>query len=168
MAANRGMSVENGKFVQAFGPVNTTGAGQDGAWVSMKHYRRLAVILETGAWAGGTSAVTLEQCTQAGNAGSDEKPLAFEKYHLVFDADNTPDDVASEVAVSSNTFNLSDNANVIVIEVRAEDLDITNGFAFVRVRIATPGSNNDYVSGLYYLYEGDFSAKPSTLPSALS
>lgn len=164
----QGALVENVKFVQAFGPINTTGAGQDGAWVSMKGHKRLAIVLETGTWAGGTAAVTLEQCTQAADAGSDAKALAFDKYHLVFDADSTPDDVASEVAVTSNTFNLSDNANVIVIDVRAADLDGDNGFKFVRVRTATPGANADLVSGLYILHDGNFSGTPSQMPTALS
>lgn len=166
MPAHQGQFVENVKIVQAIAPVNTTGAGQDGAWVSMKHYRNLAVIIETGAWAGGTSAVTLEQATDASGTGA--KALAFEKYHKVFDADETPDDSASEVAVTSNTYTLGDNANVHVIEVRDADLDTDNDFAFVRVRTATPGANADLVSALYVLYNGDFRGKPSTLPSVLS
>jgi len=163
---NRGETVENGKWELAIAPVNTTGAGQDGDWVSMKHYRRAAVILVTGAWPGGTAAVTLEQATSAAGAGA--KALAFSRYCRASDADESPIDSAAYVSVTSNTFNLSDNDNVLVIEVRAEDLDINNGFTFIRVRTATPGANADLVAGLYYLYEGDYAGQPGNLPSAVS
>lgn len=166
MSANRGQMSENGKLVLAIAPVDTTGAGQDGVWVSLKHYRRLAVILLTGAWAGGTSAVTLEQATDA--SGTSAKALAFTKYLKAYDTDDTPDDAGAVVAVTSNTYTIGDNANVQVIEVRSEDLDINNGFAFVRVRTATPGSNADLIAGVYYLYEGDFAGLATTLPSVLS
>lgn len=163
----RGQLIEHAKFVQAFGPVNTTGAGQDGAWVSLKNFKRLAIVLETGAWAGGTSAVTLEQARDS--AGVDgAKGLAFSKYLKAFDTDDTPDDAGAVTSVSSDTYTIGDNNNVHVIEVRAEDLDINDGYEFVRVRIATPGSNNDYVSGLYILYDGNFAGLPTTLPSVLS
>lgn len=168
MSANRGKMSENGKLVLAIAPIDTTGAGQDGVWVSLKHYRRLAIILVTGAWAGGTSAVTLEQCTAAGDANSDAKALAFTQYLKAYDTDDTPDDAGAVVTVSSNTYTIGDNANVQVIEVRAEDLDINNGFSFVRVRTATPGANADLIAGVYYLYEGDFAGLATTLPSVLS
>lgn len=162
----RGQLIEGAKFIAAFGPVDTTGAGQDGVWVSMKNYSKLAIVLQTGAWAGGTAAVTLEQATAA--ADTDAKALAFTSYLKAYDTDDTPDDAGAIVSVASNTFNVGDNANVLVIEVKAGDLDINNNFAFVRVRTATPGANADLISGLYILYDGNFSGKPTTLPSVLS
>lgn len=162
----RGQLIEHAKFIQAIPPIDTTGAGQDGVWVSMKHFKNLAVVLQTGAWAGGTSAVTLEQASDA--AGTGAKAISFTSYLKAYDTDDTPDDAGAVTAVTSNTYTVGDNANVQVIEVRAEDLDINNGFAFVRVRTATPGSNADLIAGLYLLYNGDFAGKPTTLPSVLS
>lgn len=162
----RGQLIEGAKFVQAFPPVDTTGAGQDGVWVSMKNYSKLAVVLQTGAWAGGTSAVTLEQATDASGTGA--KALAFTQYLKAYDTDDTPDDAGAIVSVASNTYTIGDNANVQVIEVKAGDLDVNNDFAFVRVRTATPGANADLIAGLYILYDGNFSGKPTTLPSVLS
>jgi hypothetical protein len=163
---NNALLVEAAKVVKAFGPVDTTGAGQDGAWVSLKDYRRLAVVLSTGAWAGGNAAVTLEQAQDA--AGTGAKALAFDKYVEVFNNASTPKDAASEVAVSNNTYNLTGANKVHVIEVRTGDLDINNGFKFVRVRTASPGANADLIAAHYLLYKGGHVAKPANLPSVLS
>lgn len=158
--------VEAAKAIKAFGPVDTTGAGQDGAWVNLAHYKKLAILLSTGAWAGGNAAVTLEQAQDA--AGTGAKVLAFDKYFEVFNAANTPDDVVTEVAVSNNTYNLTGANKVHVIEVRAGDLDINGGFRFVRVRTASPGANADLIAAHYLLYKGGHVAKPADLPSVLS
>ena len=157
--------VEAAKIVKAFGPVDTTGAAQTGSWVSLAHYKKLAVILSTGAWAGGDAAVTLEQAQDA--AGTGAKALSFDKYYEVFNAANTPDDVASEVGVVSDTYNLTGANKVHVIEVRAADLDINNGFRFVRVKTASPGANADLIAAHYALYKGNHTGKPATLPSVL-
>lgn len=163
---NNTLLVEAAKVVKAFGPVDTTGAGQDGAWVSLAQFRRCAVMLSTGAWAGGNAAVTLEQAQDA--AGTGAKALAFDKYVEVFNAANTPDDVAAEVAVSSNTYNLTGANKVHVIEVRSGDLDINNGFRFIRVRTASPGANADLIAAHYLLYKGGHVGKPANQPTVLS
>lgn len=162
----RGQLIEHAKFVQAFGPIDTTGAAQTGVWVSLKNFKRCAIVLTTGAWAGGNAAVTLEQAQDASGTGA--KALAFTSYLKAYDTDDTPDDAGAVTSVSSNTYNLSDNANIHVIEVRAEDLDINNGFVFIRVNSASPGSNADLIAGIYILYDGDWAGKPTTLPSVLS
>lgn len=162
----RGQLIECAKFIQAIPPVDTTGAGKDGLWVSMKNFNRLAVVLQSGTWAGGTAAVTLEQATDS--AGTGAKALAFTKYLKAYDTDDAVDDTSVSVDVASNTYTLGDNHNVQVIEVKAGDLDIANGFAFVRVRSATPGANADLLAALYILYDGIYAGLPSTLPSVLS
>lgn len=162
----QGQLIENAKFVMAIAPVDTTGAGQDGVWVSMKNYDKLAVVLLTGAWAGGNAAVTLEQASDSSGTGA--KAIAFTSYLKAYDTDDTPDDAGAITTVSSDTYNLSDNANVHVIEVRAADLDADNDFCFVRVRTATPGANADLIAGLYILYDGNYCGKPTTRPSVLS
>ena len=163
---NRGKLTEFGKVIRAVAPIDITGAGADGVWVSMKHYDRLAIVLMSGTWAGGTSAITVEQATDSSGTGA--KAVAFATYDKTIDADDTPDDTGAVVTVTSNTYTLGDNDNVHVIDVRAADLDGDSGFCFVRVRAATPGANADLFAALYVLYEASYCGKLTTLPSVLS
>lgn len=163
----QGMLVENSRILPAFNPLDTTGAGATGLWVNMKFWRRLAIVLAKGAWAGGTSAVTLNQATSSAGAGS--KALAFTvQYKGTGAAQTANNDQLSKNTVASNTFALSTTAaEYHVIEVNAQDLDLANGFAWVQVACATPGSNADLLAGLYILYDPAYAGLPSTLPSAL-
>lgn len=156
------LSVMNGKWVNAFVPIDTTGAGQDGDWISLKNYDGVAIILGTGAWAGGAAAVTIEQATDV--AGTGAKALAFTTRYA--DGDVTASDALVATAVAGNTFNLAAANTLNVIEVKASDLDQVNNFDCIRVRSATPGANADLVYGLYYLYGGRYCPQ-GTPPSAI-
>jgi hypothetical protein len=67
--------VETRRIEAGCGPVNTTGAAVTGAYVSMKDFNHLTIIIQQGAWAGGTPAVTLKQATAI--AGTGAKALSF-------------------------------------------------------------------------------------------
>lgn len=154
-------SVEAGRYVQAFVPIDTTGAGQTGDYVNLRNYRRCAIILSTGAWAGGTAAVTLNQAKT--NAGGSAKAVAFTRYWLSSALSSTTD-VPVETAVTSNTFNISAANKVHVIEVHVNDLDIANGFFWLNVATASPSTNSDLISGVYYLYNAAYALKADTGP----
>jgi hypothetical protein len=130
-------------------PLDTTGAAVTGDYVSMKDYRHLTIIIQQGAWAGGTPAVTLKQATAV--AGTGEKALSFSKRWTKVALTGT---TFTETAVTSDTFNLPATANTMnVLEIDAEDLDVANGFDCVRLGIATPGANADLISATYILSE---------------
>lgn len=152
--------VERTLIEGAVAPVNITGAGADGDWVSMAHGRRLAIILLTGAWAGGTSAVTLEQATSAAGAGA--KALSLAEYWSKTGYGATT--VFARVAVAGDTFNLSAANKVHVIEVDAAELDVNAGFTHVRVRAASPGANNDYLAIAYVWIDARETGQPENLP----
>jgi hypothetical protein len=158
--------VEFARIIPAFGPLDTNGAAQNGTWVSMKNYRRCAIVLRSGAWAGGTVAVTLEQAQDASGTGAE--PLSFDEYYQVFNVADTPDDQASETPVVNGTYNFGGANLVHVIEIRTGDMDITNGYSFLRVQTASPGSNSDLIAALYVLYKGGYVGLPDKLPSVLS
>lgn len=129
-------------------PKDITGAAQVGDWISLKDYQHATVIIQQGAWAGGTPAVTLEQATAV--AGTSNKALAFSKRWTKVGVSGT---TFVETAVTSNTFNLPAVANTInVLEIDAADLDTDNGFDCFNVNIATPGSNADLLSVTYLLH----------------
>lgn len=153
--------VENAKPVSAILPQNITGAAVDGDLVSMANCERCFIVIHSGAWAGGTSAVTVTQEQSA--SGSSNTAVAFTKR---VEYTHATDDIGLEVAVTSNTFNLSAANTIQVIEIRPEDL--TDGYTHIRVRTATPGSNNDYVSAMYYLTGIKYAGAADNIPTAIA
>jgi len=127
-------------------PVDIIGAGMAGDYVSLKDYRNLTVVIQQGAWAGGTAAVTLKQATDV--AGTGEKALSFSTRWTQVALTGTG---YTETVVSADTFDL-DTANTInVLEVDASDLDVDGGFDCVRVDVASPGANSDLLCVTYVL-----------------
>lgn len=158
----QGLLIERLRIVSAAVPLDITGAGFNGDWVHLKHWRRALVVLQSGAWAGGTAAVTLEQATDA--SGTSGKALAF-AYQYVSTA--LTSDVPTKTTVTSNTFNISAANKLHVIDLHAQDLDIANGFTHFRAVVATPGANADLLACLYILGDGVYSGLASTLPSVI-
>jgi|AGTN01.2.fsa_nt_gi hypothetical protein len=155
--------LERLKVVVGAVPIDTTGAAVTGDYVNMKSYRRLLIVIEQGAWAGGTPAVTLKQATDV--AASGEKALSFSEY---WQGTALTDDTYARTAVVSDTFNLPATANTVtLIEVHQQDLDLNNSFSCVRVNIASPGSNADLVSVTYILGDPEHTSKPETHISAI-
>lgn len=160
------LSVE-GRFrpVMGVAPINITGAGKASPWINMGQGKKVRFALLQGAWAGGTAAVTVTQASD--NAGTGEKAVAFTKIWQATISGQTLD-VLAEVAVTSNTFNLSTAGVLTIIEIQAGDLDTNNAFNFVRINTATPGSNADLLAILVDLYDCHVEAKPATLVSILA
>lgn len=156
--------LERGKYLPALIPIDTTGAGADGDWVSMKNWRRLVIGILQGAWAGGTPAVTLEQAADAAGTGAKALTLENRYQHVAFTSDTLV-----KTAVTSNTFNLPATANTFTLmEIHQQDLDVNNGFCFVRVRVATPGANADLIAAFYHLGDPVFEGKPEYAPTAIA
>jgi len=154
--------VQNSIPVLALAPNNYTGAAGTGDIVSMKGYNRMQIFIGCGAWAAGTAAVTVSQCQDVSATGA--KALSF-SYQYTNVADTTTD-VLTETAVTSNTFNLSAANAVHVIEIKADSLDVDNGFDCVRLNVASPGANNDYYGAWYIMYEPRNA--DGTMPTAIT
>lgn len=153
--------IQNAKPVSAILPQNITGAAVDGDLVSMKNAEKCFIVIHCGAWAGGTSAVTVTQETSA--SGSANTAVAFTKKTEYVHA---TDDIGAEVAVTSNTFNLDTANEVHVIEIPATAL--AEGSTHIRVRTASPGSNNDYVSAMYYLVGLKYQGSVTNIPTDIT
>ncbi len=156
------MFVENIKVVYGSEPKNYTGAAGNSDYVSLKNYDRVAIVIQTGAWAGGTAAVTLTQATDV--SGSGAKALSFANQWTYQSAGFTVDALA-KTAVAGDTFNLATANTVHVIEVEASDLDLAGGFDCLRVSIASPGANNDFYGVMIYLHGSRY--PQATPPSAI-
>ena len=150
------------KIVEAIAPIDTTGAAQTANHVSLKGYDHCTIIINTGAWAGGTSAVTLQQSTVV--AGTDDKALGFSYMYTNDGAATT--DTLTKTTVTSNTFNLDTANSMYVIEVPAASLDTDNNFDCIELNTASPGANADLVSATYILWKGRY--KSDAAPTALT
>lgn len=151
-----GRFVETNAIEVSAVPIDTSGAAVTGDRYNLKHYGKIVWIISQGAWAGGTPAVTLQQHDAASSGNS--TALGFTKRWTKVALTGT---VFTETAVSSNTFNLPAVANTInVIEVNAEDL--TDGYNYASLNIATPGSNADLISVVAILGDPSYAGAPGS------
>lgn len=154
--------VMNCKFVHLTETKNWTGAASTGDHFSMKNYGHATIIIQTGAWAAGTAAVTLQQSTVV--AGTDDKALGFlEQWNGSVLATS---DLLTRTVVAANTFNLAAANTLYVIEIDAEDLDVDNSFDCVELNVASPGANNDFYGAVAILGHSRFMNEPP--PTALT
>lgn len=154
-----GHLAELNKLIWAVEPKSYSGLAATKKWVSLKNYGQLTIVIMTGAWAGGTAAVTVEQATAV--AGTSNKALSFVDY---WDDVTTSGTLVKKAAVS-NTFNLDTANKMYVIHIDDRMLDIANGFDCVSIAVASPGANVDLYGAVYVM--GDARYQQATLPSAL-
>ncbi|MEE9302148.1 MAG: hypothetical protein V3U84_00035 [Thiotrichaceae bacterium] len=133
-------------------PKDWTGAASTSGYAPLKKFQKLYYLIQTGAWAAGTAAVTLTQATTS--AGGSAKALEFDLYWLGGLAD-----VMVETAVTSDTFDISAANKRIIIQVDASMIDSANDFDHVQLNIASPGANADFYS---HWTLGDWPALKST------
>lgn len=142
------------KIVTGLAPITPAGSTPD--FVSLKNFDRCTVIIlaDNGTTVTG-SAVTLLQSTVV--AGSDEKALPFST--MMANGDTAAADTLVATAVASNTFTTSavNNKNSLyVIDIKAEDLDVDNGFDCIRAGLANAA--NSVLSVLYVLYPARYAS----------
>lgn len=152
-------------------PQDIDGAAMDGATsatgdrICMKNWGHATIVLFAGTM-GDARVVTLKQCTDATNSLSDEKALAFTKMYANVGLTTSS---FTETTVTANTFNAAtSNNNLYVMEVEGSDLDVDNGFDWIRLDITTDDTAATIVAVLVILTEPKYSAKAGSMPSAIS
>ena len=139
------------------GSTNMTGTAMTAKYVSMKGYDHLTIIIHSGAWAGGTAAVSLLQATDVSASGAQALGFDYQWTGTVASG------LLTRTAVASDTFNISVANTLHVIEIDADTLDRDDGFDCVTLVVASPGGNNDYYNVDYILSEPRYtSATPPT------
>jgi hypothetical protein len=152
--------IENVRPIWGTEPKNHTGAASTSDVVSLKNCGGALIIIQTGAWAGGTAAVTLKECTAV--AGTGATAVAFTlQYTNVAGSDDT----LTETAVTSNTFNLTTANKMHVIDFKSSQL--SDGFDCLRVDVASPGANNDFYGVIIIPYDLSYPAHPNDQPSMI-
>ena len=151
--------IEDAKILHAAEPKSYSSAAMAAKYVSLKNYNRLTIVIQTGAWAAGTAAVTLAQATNV-SAGS-AKALEFDSQWN----DEATSGTLVKTAVTADTFNLTTANKEYVIEIDADALDVAGGFDCVTLAVASPGANADLYGVTYILSGARYHA--ATPPSAL-
>ncbi len=164
--------IEKNQIAQGFLPVAMNAGANSGDWVSMKNYGRCAIVFfKAVGTAGDDPTITLEQSTDVANSQSDAKALNFTHVYKKQAATNllAVGQFTEVIQAAGNTFthaDLAEQAAIVVIDIKAEDLDIANGFDCVRASVADVGTNAQLGCLLYFLHEPRY-AEPA-LPSAIA
>ncbi len=145
------------KTVLISAPADYNASAATTEWLNMQNYRRCKFTILTGAWAGGTAAVTVKEATNT--SGSSSASLAFANYYTNDGAPTT--DTMTKTACSS-TFNLDTASAVYEVDIDAKSLTNPKGCIAIAVGICS-GSNSDFYSISATLYNPRFAqATPPT------
>ncbi|MFA5387059.1 MAG: hypothetical protein WC322_01530 [Candidatus Paceibacterota bacterium] len=158
-------AVEVMQFVPAFAPVDmSTGAGPTSDWVTMKDFRRCAIVFSAGVGTtGNDSTITLLQATSV--TGTSSKALNFSEVYvkqgLLVNAIAQFTKTDNPTADNSYTSDTSGESELVwVIEIKAEDLDIDGGFDCIQASVNDHGAAK-VGSVLYVLYDAVYGVDPA-------
>lgn len=134
-------------------PIDLAGQANAGDWVSLENYERCVVALFCAAGAAGEDPVlTLEQATAADGTGA--KALNFT---VINEKVGTLTGVTAWTRTTQAAGNTYTNAaageaqNLFVIEFSAAELDVDNGFTFVRLSVADTGATAGKFGAALYI-----------------
>jgi len=117
--------------------IGGTNAQNNGGYLSMKNYSRVMAYVEIGTWDSGDDLdeCRLQQATDS--SGTSVKDFTTDASGGDYDTDNPVDA----------------DGDFVIIEARAEDMDVDNGFDFVRLYVAEGGNTGvDNVTGVLIRY----------------
>jgi hypothetical protein len=120
------------------------GTNTSTAWLSMRDYDRIHALVEIGTWDSGDD---LDECRfqqASDSSGTGAKDLTTDASGGNYDTDNPVDA----------------DGNQVVLEARAEDLDVDNDFTHVRLYLAEAGnSGTDNVTAVVTRHAALFGKK---------
>jgi hypothetical protein len=147
--------LEKNQVVAAIIPVDMAAAANNGDWVSLKNYGRVAVILFKAAGTANDDPVfTLRQAQDV--AGTGAKALNFTRMDSKVGVQTGIGQFTTTTQAAANTYTdlVSAEAQaVMVVDIKAEDLDTDNGFDCVQLQIPDVGANAQLGCALYILHE---------------
>lgn len=157
-------------------PADINGSGITGDYVSFKNYSRCLILIVAGdGSAGGDLGVKLYQATDV--SGTDAKVLnALEtgRIYTMNGADYAT--LAALTVLTKETQATADeawcdtdsgeNVNILWAEIRADDLDVENGFDCMRCDIDDPGAAK-VVAGFYLMMDPKYACAPELMPDPL-
>src|SRR5574343_342007 len=132
-----GKKVQQCKIVEVSMPKSYASTAATAEWINMAKANKVTFIIQTGAWAGGTAAVTLKQATSDGGSSA---AVTFTKYWTV------AGDTVTAATASSNTFNLSAASTMYIVEADATMLNRADSYDWIKIAVASPGAQADFYS----------------------
>ena len=172
--------VEKLQIAQAILPVSLDGGANAGDWVSLKNYNRCAIVVfKAVGTAGDDPVIAVKQATDVAGTGAkavgftrvDKKQaatnlLAVGAFTKSTSAAPATNDVFDTAAGTFTNTDLAEQAAIIAIDIKAEDLDLDNNFDCIQVSIADVGANAQIGAALYLLHDPRYSE--AALPSAIA
>ncbi len=147
--------LEKNQVVAAIIPVDLAAAANNGDWVSLKNFGRVAAIIYKAAGTAGDDPVfTLRQATDV--AGTGAKALNFTRIDSKVGTQTGIGQFTTTTQAAANTYTDAVSAEaqaIMVVDIKAEDLDVDNGFDCVQLQIPDVGSNAQLGCALYILHE---------------
>lgn len=166
--------LEKINIVEGFPAVDLSTAANNGDWVSLKHYKRCAVVFISGiGTAGQDPAVVFLQASDVSGTGSKAlNPLAASAYKKQAATSLASTGAWSSAAadLTSNTLTNTDAAEqslIWVVDIAADELDVDNGFDCLRATVADVGGNAQPGYLCYLLHEPRYLAAPTGMLSAI-
>ncbi len=143
--------LEKNQVVAAIIPVDLQSAANNGDWVSLKGYGRVAAILYKAAGTAGDDPVFTTDVS-----GTGAKALNFTRIDSKVGTQTGIGQFTTTTQAAANTYTDAVSAEaqaIMVVDIKAEDLDIDNGFDCVQLQIPDVGSNAQLGCALYVLHE---------------
>lgn len=158
---------EKNQIAQAILPVAMNVAANNGDWVSMKSYGRMAIVIcKAPGTAGDDPTITVKQAQNVSGAGA--KALAFTEIRKKQAATNllavdqftksttaapAASDIFNTAAGTWTNSDLAEQAAIVVIDIKIDDLDLNGGFTCLQASIADVGTNAQLGCALYLGHE---------------
>lgn len=128
-----------------FPPKNTASATFSSDVINLANYSHATIIVSQGAWAGGSSTLTVEYCDD--NTPTNDTPMAF-KYRQMVDGAGATDTLGALTDATHTGITLDTANTTTIIELDAAEIAKASSGAHSRfiVKGTSPGANNDYIS----------------------
>ncbi len=160
--------LERNNIVSAFDPVDMQTADNNGDWVSLAKYDRCLVMLKKAIGTASDDPIfNLQQADSA--AGGNAKDLDFTVIHEKLGVQTGIGDftrVTQTAATSYTNATSAEKAGFIAVEVKADEMDIDNGFVWLRLDVANIGSNAQLGDAFYIMLGARYAQQ--TPPDAIA
>lgn len=172
--------LEKIQIPQGFLPVSLDAGANPGDWISLKSYARCAIVFYKAIGTPGDDPVlSFKQAKDVTGASSkalsvtrvDKKQaatnlLAVQTFTTSTSAAPATNDVFDTTAGTWSNTDLAEQAAIVVVDIKAEDLDINNGYDCIQISVADVGANADLGSALYLLHDPRYAS--ATLTGAIT
>lgn len=161
--------VEQLQIAEGFMPQDLANTYYYGDWVSLKYYDHVGVLFFGAPGAAAEPAtISIQQATDTGATAA--KALNFTTVYVKQATTNLQGtgQWTKVTQSSSNSYALGSGANgdkaaMVMIEFNSEDLDIENGFNYLRIQVPDVGSTIQRAGALYILGKPRYTPPPSAL-----